>query len=90
MRRRTGDAGSTENKWPNFILPGAFNSGFGLRLMVKDMAIAVELAGQVGAPSALGATTLRLWEEAAKGLPATADHTEVAKWLALEGRRNGG
>ena len=50
----SGRSGSTENKWPNFILPGTFNSGFGLRLMLKDMGIAVQLVDQVGGPSALG------------------------------------
>ena len=37
----SGRSGSTENKWPNFVLPGTYDSGFALDLMVKDMAIAV-------------------------------------------------
>jgi 3-hydroxyisobutyrate dehydrogenase len=78
----SGRSGSTENKWPNFILPGTFASGFGLKLMVKDMGIAVELAGEVGAPSPLGASALAMWQSAAEDLPADADHTEVARWLA--------
>ncbi len=57
----SGRSGSTDNKWPNFILPGTFDSGFGLRLMVKDMGIAVQLADQVGVPPALGASALELW-----------------------------
>jgi len=77
----SGRSGSTDNKWPNFILPGTFNSGFGLRLMVKDMGIAVELADQVGAPRALGASALSLWQRAADDLSPDADHTEVARWL---------
>lgn len=81
----SGRSGSTDNKWPNFILPGTFNSGFGLHLMVKDMKIAVELAEQVGAPSLLGSEALELWARAAQDLPAGADHTEVAKWLGTEG-----
>jgi len=78
----SGRSGSTENKWPNFILPATYDSGFGLRLMVKDMAIAVQLAEEVGRPSRLGRSALALWQEAADGLPAQADHTEVARWLA--------
>ncbi|HUZ21568.1 MAG TPA: NAD(P)-dependent oxidoreductase [Acidimicrobiales bacterium] len=77
----SGRSGSTENKWPNFILPGTFNSGFGLRLMLKDMKIAVQLAEQAGMPSALGAAAVELWGQAAQDLPPTADHTEVARWL---------
>ncbi len=80
----SGRSGSTENKWPNFILPGTFNSGFGLRLMVKDMGIAIQLAEQVGVPPALGASALELWSRAAQELPPTADHTEIARWLEAE------
>ncbi len=78
----SGRSGSTENKWPNFILPGSFDSGFGLRLMLKDMKIAVQLAEETGAPSALGSDAVALWEQAANDLPQQADHTEVARWLA--------
>jgi 3-hydroxyisobutyrate dehydrogenase len=77
----SGRSGSTENKWPNFILTRSFDSGFGLRLMVKDLNIAVRLAEQVGAPVELGTRTLALWSQAAGDLPAGADHTEVAIWL---------
>jgi len=78
----SGRSGSTENKWPNFILPGTFDSGFGLRLMLKDMKIAVQLAGATDGPSRLGQSAVELWELAAEGLEPTADHTEVARWIA--------
>jgi len=78
----SGRSGSTENKWPNFIIPGGYDSGFGLRLMLKDMRTATDLADQVGAPSALGKDAVELWAKAADALPPTADHTEVARWLA--------
>ncbi len=77
----SGRSGSTENKWPNFIRSGTYNSGFGLRLMLKDMKIAVQLAEQAGAPTRLGADAVGLWDEAAEGLEPTADHTEVARWI---------
>lgn len=78
----SGKSGSTENKWPNFILPGTFDSGFGLRLMLKDMRIAVGLADAVGAPSALGQDSIELWARAAADLDSKADHTMVAAWIA--------
>ena len=80
----SGRSGSSENKWPNFILPGTFDSGFGLRLMLKDMRTATSLAGQLGVPVELGEAAVERWAEAADALPADADHTEVAKWLAEE------
>ena len=84
----SGRSGSTENKWPNFILSEAFDSGFGLRLMLKDMRIAVGLAEQVGTPSELGSDAVELWARASAELPPSADHTEVARWLRMrnEGR----
>jgi 3-hydroxyisobutyrate dehydrogenase len=77
----SGRSGSTENKWPNFILPGTYDSGFGLRLMLKDMRIAVGLAEQVGTPDPLGEAAAGLWAQAAEALDAGADHTEIVNWL---------
>lgn len=77
----SGRSGSTENKWPSFVLPGTFDSGFGLGLMVKDMQIATSLARQVGSPHQLGETATTLWAVAAAGLPPGADHTEIARWV---------
>jgi 3-hydroxyisobutyrate dehydrogenase len=77
----SGRSGSTENKWPSFILPGTYDSGFGLRLMLKDMRIATGLAEQVGAPDPLGEAATGLWARAAEALDATADHTEIVNWL---------
>jgi 3-hydroxyisobutyrate dehydrogenase len=77
----SGRSGSTENKWPNFILPGTFDSGFALRLMLKDMRIATDLADRVGTPGPLGHEAAALWARAAESLPPGADHTEVVTWL---------
>jgi 3-hydroxyisobutyrate dehydrogenase len=80
----SGRSGSTENKWPNFIVPRTFDSGFSLRLMVKDMRIALGLAEAAGTPASLSAAAASLWAEAAQALPAGADHTEIARWLDPE------
>jgi 3-hydroxyisobutyrate dehydrogenase len=77
----SGRSGSTENKWPNFILGETYNSGFGLRLMLKDIKIAVELTKQMGMPTQLGVDAVDLWSRVAAQYPADADHTEVARWL---------
>jgi 3-hydroxyisobutyrate dehydrogenase len=80
----SGRSGSTENKWPNFVLPGTFDSGFALGLMLKDIRIALGLAEATGAPSALAARTVELWTEAAAVLGPAADHTEIVRWLRQE------
>ena len=77
----SGRSGSTQNKWPNFVLPGGYDSGFGLRLMLKDMRIAVGLAEQAGVPTPLAASAVDSWARAAEALPPTADHTEIVRWL---------
>jgi len=77
----SGASASTDIKYPNYILNQAFNSGFGARLMVKDIGIAVGLGEELEVPATLGERTLELWREAAEALPADADHTEIARWV---------
>ncbi|MGP3534347.1 NAD(P)-dependent oxidoreductase [Microbacterium sp. RD1] len=80
----SGRSGSSENKWPNFILPGTFDSGFALRLMLKDMKTATALAEQLGMPIELGEAAVAEWTRAAEAMAPAADHTEVARYLAQE------
>lgn len=77
----SGRSGSTENKWPNYVLTGSYDAGFGARLMVKDVRIAVELARALGMPARLAEAVTELWEEALEHLGADADHTEIVRWL---------
>lgn len=77
----SGRSASTEKKWPDFVIPGTFDSGFHLRLMLKDMRIAVELCEENNAFSALGAQAVELWARAGEDLLETADHTEIARWI---------
>ncbi len=77
----SGRSGSTENKWPNFVLTGSFDSGFGASLMLKDMQIAVNLIRSTGVPGSLGAEATALWARAVEDLGPRADHTEVVAWL---------
>jgi 3-hydroxyisobutyrate dehydrogenase len=81
----SGRSGSSEAKWPKFILPGSFDSGFAAGLMLKDIRIATKLADEVGRPSVLGDDVERLWAEAVEALPAGADHTRIAEYLARRG-----
>lgn len=80
----SGRSGSTENKWPNFVLPGSFDSGFALRLMLKDMRIAVALANSLATPNVLGDRVVEIWGRAADELAPTADHTEIVRWLRTD------
>lgn len=77
----SGRSGSTESKFPNFILPGSYDSGFALDLMVKDLRIAIGIAEAAAAPHALAAAAAQLWSEAGQRLGSGADHTEIDRWV---------
>jgi len=79
----SGRSGSTEIKLPKYILPGTFNSGFSLSLMLKDMRLANDLATQMQQTTLLAVEATRLWALASESLPASADHTEIARWSEL-------
>ncbi len=79
LNASTGKNNATENKFSQYILNNKFNSGFALGLMVKDLALAIEVASACGVPADLGQACLRVWAGAQSELGTTADHTEIAK-----------
>jgi 3-hydroxyisobutyrate dehydrogenase len=80
----SGRSGSTEVKWPKYVVTGRYDSGFGAALMLKDMGIAVDLGTELGVPSPLSASAVALWRRAVDALPAGADHTAIVQWLESE------
>lgn len=78
----TGRNNSTERKIEPFVLSGAFNSGFGLGLMAKDLRTAESIAKAAGLAAPLSALCVTLANQAADALPDDADHTEVARWIS--------
>ena len=66
---------------PQFVEPRSFTSGFAMRLMVKDIQTARELARATDSPFVLGDAAVAIWEQAAAALPDDVDHTEIALWL---------
>ena len=77
----TGRNNTTEVKLEKFILNQAFNSGFALQLMAKDVNIACELIVAAGhgekATSALAACL----DDAVASLGTDADHTELFRYV---------
>jgi 3-hydroxyisobutyrate dehydrogenase len=80
----TGRNHATEVKMEKFVLSRAFDSGFSLQLMVKDLRTALDLAHETGTPVPIGASALEEWTAALRTLDPGADHTEVAAYV--EGR----
>jgi len=77
----SGRSGSTENKWPNYVLTEKYDAGFSIRLMVKDMKLALAIERATGTPAAVSEAAVAAWEAAAADLPPDVDHTEIARWL---------
>ena len=81
LNASTGRNNSTENKFKQFILSRAFNSGFSLDLMVKDLTTAVDLARETGTPAVFSAACRELWAAALSRVENGADHTAVVRWF---------
>jgi len=90
LNASTGMNNATLNKFHQFILNRAFNSGFSLDLMVKDLKTALEVARETGSPEPFAAECLRAWTEAQAALGPGADHTAVVRyWERMAGSELG-
>jgi 3-hydroxyisobutyrate dehydrogenase len=78
----SGRSGSTENKWPNYVLTERYDAGFSIRLMVKDMRLALGIEHGTGTLAPVSEAAVAAWEAAAGDLPPDADHTAIARWLS--------
>jgi 3-hydroxyisobutyrate dehydrogenase len=83
----TGRNSTTARKIPQDVLTGAFDSGFKLALMAKDVGIAAELARGLKLKTPFLKETLKHWRAANKALPRNADHTEIYKYQRKLTRR---
>jgi 3-hydroxyisobutyrate dehydrogenase len=91
LNASTGMNNSTLNKFHQFILSRAFDSGFSLDLMVKDLKTALEVARATGSPAPFGEACVEAWSEAQAALGPGADHTAVVRyWERLAGTELGG
>jgi 3-hydroxyisobutyrate dehydrogenase len=86
INHSSGMSWSSTQNLPKFIVPGTFDSGFAMSLIVKDIRMAVGLARAVGSRAMLGEAAVAVWEQAAEALPPDADHTEIARWMTDRAR----
>jgi 3-hydroxyisobutyrate dehydrogenase len=84
LNNSSGKSNSTETKAKQFILSQAYNSGFTVALMAKDLGIAAGLSHHVGLKSASLDHLLERWIEARGTIGDAADHTEIFKVAAAE------
>ena len=81
LNHSTGRNSATEQKYPAFILPRSFNSGFALGLMAKDLRTALAMAESLDTPRALLDECAALWGRAEGLLGFSADNTEIVRYL---------
>jgi len=79
LNSSTGMNNSTQKKFKQYVLNRKFDSGFPLHMMVKDIAIAMGLARNMGVPAPFGHLCLDMWNGAKGVLGPNVDHTEVAR-----------
>jgi len=84
LNASSGQNAATDVKFPRFVIPETYNSGFRMELMLKDMRIATGLASAIGVPTPLGERAVEVWANADRDLGPGADQTEIAKWTASQ------
>lgn len=77
----TGKNNTTENKVESFMLNGAFNSGFSLALMKKDLETANRFIAQVESASGFSGECLKIWQSADGVLGQGSDHTKLYQYI---------
>lgn len=80
LNASTGVNNSTQRKFRQFVLSRKFDSGFGLDLMVKDLATALSVAHETRTPAPFSAQCRELWAAAAALLGPGQDHTAMAEF----------
>ena len=70
---------ATTQKFPRSVLPGTFDYGFGMALMVKDVRLFLAEAQDYGIPIEVAQAVGKLWEKALAEHGPTSDFTEIAK-----------
>ena len=80
LNASSGSTNSSQVKFKPFVLTRAFNAGFGLDLMVKDLGIAMDVARETGTAAPLSALTRELWAAGAAMLGPGQDHTAITRF----------
>jgi 3-hydroxyisobutyrate dehydrogenase len=81
LQASSGRSNASDNKFPRFILNGAFDAGFAVRLMAKDLAGFERLAREMGVDSKLATITAELYRTAIERGLGEEDHTAVLRLI---------
>ncbi|MGJ4886971.1 NAD(P)-dependent oxidoreductase [Bradyrhizobium sp. HKCCYLS3077] len=75
----SGRSGVTQVNVPNWILNGAFDSGFTMQLMRKDVRLAAQFIGELGLALPMAADTARIWAESAGSIADPEDFNRIVE-----------
>ena len=82
LNASTGVNNSTQAKFKQFVLSESFGAGFALDLMVKDIGIALDVAGDLEVNAPFSVLCRNIWAAAQADLGPGRDHTELARFAA--------
>ncbi len=77
----SGRSNSTEVKFPRYILNRAFDDGFAIGLMNKDVKIALDTAAELEFPMLIGSTIGQVWQTAVAQGFGSESHTAIYAFL---------
>ena len=80
----SGRSGVSEVNYPKWVLPGAFDSGFSMGLMRKDVRLARDLAAGAGVEMPGFETIARIWADSAGTLPDSEDFNRITEFQKAE------
>ena len=81
----SGRSNASELKFPRYILPGTFDSGFTITLMTKDVDGFMRLAAAMGVEAPVALAAAEYFRRALHGPLAAEDHTAIARVLGFRG-----
>lgn len=75
----SGRSGVTQVNFPTWVLNDAFNSGFTMKLMRKDVRLGAQLVGELGLDLPLAAEAARLWAGSAETIADGEDFNRIVE-----------
>ena len=80
----SGRNAGTLDKFPQAILPGTFDYGGPMGLMLKDLALFIEASEQHGVAGRMAPATLAAWQEAVDRTGGDADYSMLIRHLEID------
>ena len=81
LSKATANSFHLQTKMPQFIIPGKFDPGFRIDLMIKDLEIAMQAAKELGTPMMLAGIATQLYRAASGAGYGSRDTSAMANFL---------